>query len=98
MKTIFRILVILVVASIIGGLMYAAVSAAGNNTQTRTRDDLPGDRPAPPDGEFRPERDGDREGFEGGFMLPFGMVKSLVLMCIIGVPYFFWRRRNQLAR
>jgi hypothetical protein len=93
MKTIFRILAILVVAALIGGAIYTAVSAAGSATTGGESGEFTGDRPPRPEGEFRP--DGDRDGdFEGGLMLPFGAVKSLVLMGVIGIPYYFWRKKS----
>jgi orotate phosphoribosyltransferase len=79
MKTLFRILIILVITSIIGGLMYAGVSAAGATS-------FEGERPQMPEGaEFRPEREehGERDGLD----IPGGMVKALVLMSIAGGVY-----------
>jgi ABC-type Fe3+-siderophore transport system permease subunit len=91
MKTISQILIILLVAALLGGVMYAAVSAGGDMTQMRERGDFDERRPAPLDGQLPPERD-------GRVILPFGVVKSLVLMSLIGVPYFFWRKRAQRLR
>jgi hypothetical protein len=94
MKIISRILIILVVASLVGGAMYAAVSAGGNMTQTRTRGDFDGQRS--PGGEFRPDREGRPEG---GVMLPFGVVKSLILTGIVAAIYFntskWWVKRKR---
>lgn len=82
MKIIFRILLILVVASLIGGLMYAGVNASGSSS---VQTSFEGERPLPPDSEeFRPDGERD-EG--GGFEFPFGVVKSLVLMSIAGGVY-----------
>jgi hypothetical protein len=79
MKTIFRVLVILVVAAIVGGTIFAAVNhvSAGAGPQRAFEE---GNRP------FRP--DGDRERTQGGFGLPFGVVKSLVIISIIAAIYF----------
>lgn len=72
MKTLFRVLVILVAASIIGGLMYVGVSASGASTANFEEGD---GRPQRPNGaEFRPEHDeheehenrGDRMTFRAG--------------------------------
>lgn len=83
MKTIFRVLVILVAASIIGGLMYAGVSASGSSTANFEEGE---GRPQPPEGaEFRPE--GEREEREGGFGVPTGIIKALVLMLVAGGIY-----------
>ena len=88
MKTSFQILVILVVAALIGGIMYGMVNAAG--AQTQTRGDFDGGRPVPPNGEFR---EGGHEPSEGGVTLPFGAVKSLAVVSMIGAPYFWWRNK-----
>ena len=87
MKTIFRILIILVVTSIVGGLMYAGVSAMGS--ATTNFEDGEG-RPQLPEGaEFSPDREEheEREGRDGGFGFPGGVIKSLVLMSIAGGIY-----------
>ncbi|MBN8655219.1 MAG: hypothetical protein J0M11_05725 [Anaerolineae bacterium] len=87
MKTIFRILIILVVTAIVGGLMYAGVSASGS--ATTTFEDGEG-RPQLPEGaEFRPEHEEHegREGRDGGFGFPGGVVKSLILMSVAGGIY-----------
>ncbi len=88
MKTVYRVLVILVVAALLGGMMYAAVSASGTSGASERRE-FDEERFARPEGNFRPERE------EGGVRLPFGVVKSLVLMALVGVPYFFWSRRKR---
>lgn len=91
MKTLFRVLIILVAASIIGGLMYAGVSAAGTTS-------FEGERPQMPEGaEFRPEREehGEREG---GFGFPGGVIKSLVLMSVSGGIYFAVARAGRKAK
>jgi len=101
MKIISQILIILIVATLIGGAMYAAVNAAGDMTQTRTRGEFDGQRPPPLNGEFRPEHDGGREGREGGgwIFLPFGMVKNIFVVGIIAAIYFnaskWWIKRKR---
>ena len=76
MTTLYRILIILVVASIIGGAIYMAVgggSSAGQQPpQMRS------------DGQPRPEGGEDREGGDG---LPFGILKSLVIMSVASGVY-----------
>ncbi len=74
MSTLYRILVILVVATLIGGLFYAAVGS-GNST---------GGSPAPENGHRRPEGGEEREGDSA---LPFGVLKSLVIMSIASGVY-----------
>jgi ABC-type Fe3+-siderophore transport system permease subunit len=91
MKVISQILIILLAAALIGGVMYAVVSAGGDMTQMRERGDFDGERPAPLDGQLPPERD-------GRIVIPFGVFKSLVLMSLVGVPYFLWRKRAQRLR
>lgn len=76
MSTLYRIMVILVVAAIIGGAIFAMVGSGSSSSQPA------GGRPA---GEsFRPEGGEEREGGSG---LPFGMVKSLALMSVAGGVY-----------
>ena len=87
MKTLFRVLVIMVVASIIGGLMYAGVSASGSSTTNFEEGE---GRPQRPEGaEFRPEHDEheEHENRGDGFDLPGGSVKALVLMSLAGGVY-----------
>lgn len=87
MNTLFRVLIILVVASIIGGLMYVAVDASGSSSFEEGR---------PGGGQFRPDGDGDGDAFRpegegrgerGGFGFPAGIIKALVLMSIAGGIY-----------
>lgn len=86
MKTLFRVLIILAAASIIGGLMYAGVSASGPTTGLPNFEEG-GERPQLPEGvEFRPEG-GEREERDGGFGFPGGVIKALVLMSFAGGIY-----------
>ena len=78
MTTLYRILIILVVASIIGGAIYMAVGGGGSSS---------GQQPPQmqPDGQHRPEgREGHEEGGDG---LPFGILKSLVIMSVASGVY-----------
>ena len=76
MTTLYRILIILVVAAMIGGAIYLAVgggdSAGQQPPQMRS------------DGQSRPE---GGEGREGGDGLPFGILKSLVIMSVASGVY-----------
>ena len=84
MKTLFRVLIILVAASLIGGLMYAGVSASGPTTSLPNFEEGE-ERPELPEGmEFRPEG-GERD--EGGLGFPGGVIKAIVLMSIAGGIY-----------
>ena len=78
MKTLFRILIILVVASLIGGAIFAAVNGNGSASQRSSFQRPEGDRPHP---------EGDHEGHDGGFGLPFGVFKSFAVISIIAVVY-----------
>ena len=77
MTTLYRILIILVVALIIGGAIYKAVGGGGSSS---------GQQPPQmqPDGQHRPEGGEDREGGDG---LPFGILKSLVIMSVASGVY-----------
>jgi hypothetical protein len=94
MKTIGRILIILVVFSALSGLMVLAVNASGSNTpnfdgapaQFRPQGDgdgirLEGDQFNPEGGQTRPER-GER-GDTGGPRWMFGLVKNVGVMALL---------------
>lgn len=86
MNTLFRVLIILVVAVIIGGLMYVGVSAS--NSSNNGFPEFEGGRQRPEGSEFRPEGDHDGErGERGGFGFPGGIIKALVLMTVAGSIY-----------
>jgi hypothetical protein len=79
MKILFRVLVILVVASLIGGAIFALVNVSGAASQRSSVQRPEGDR-------FRPEG-GERDQSNGGFFLPFGMIKNLAVISIIAAIY-----------
>ncbi|MBN8579616.1 MAG: hypothetical protein J0L96_03000 [Anaerolineae bacterium] len=91
MKTLLRVLIILVVASLISGLMYAAVNASSSSNGSS----LDGGRPS---GQFRPDGDEEHEerGERGGFGFPGGIIKALALMSIAGGIYsvIVWTRKQ----
>lgn len=73
MKIIFKILAILVVAVLVGGLFYGTVTiASAGATQTSVSE-----RPLPPDG----------EEFDGGIQFPVESIKSLAIISIVGALY-----------
>ena len=76
MTSLYRILIILVVASIIGGAIYMAVGG-GSSAGQPSASIRSGDQPRPEGGE-------DREGGDG---LPFGILKSLVIMSVASGVY-----------
>jgi hypothetical protein len=77
MKTIFKILMILIVAVLIGGLFYGVVTAASSGTsQTSFRE-------RPSGGEFaQPDRDS-----AGGIQFPADAIKNLVIISIVSILY-----------
>jgi hypothetical protein len=86
MKVLFRILVILVAASLVGGAMFALVNVSGNGSRKNSFQQREGNGQFNPNGGFRPE--GDREGGRGGALgLGFGLVKNLVVVAIIAIVY-----------
>jgi hypothetical protein len=91
MKVLFRILVILVVASLVGGAMFALVNVSGNGTQQRSFRRPEGSQFPQNNGGFRPDGErgrGDREGGRGGVLgLGFGLVKNLLVVAIIAIVY-----------
>ena len=95
MKTIFNILVILVVAVLVGGLFYGAVTLTSSGTdQTLIQErPLPGDFPT--DGEFSPP---DRDESAGGVQIPVDMIKNLAIIVVVAVVYLnitkFFVRKN----
>jgi|GEM_PF-1012416 len=105
MKIIFRIVLILAAAAILGGAMYAAVNTVGASASFGER----GERMRPTDGDgdredmFRSEHEGRERDFDDGrgFFLPFGMVKALIFISVTAAIYYFaeqfTRRKKRLA-
>jgi len=81
MKTIFKILVIFVLAVLVGSLFYGAVTAISSGTDQSS---MPTDGQFPADGEFSPH---DREGDVGGLQFPADAVKNLAIISIVSVVY-----------
>ena len=60
MNTIFKILVILVVAVLVGGLLYGVVTAISSSSQSPRFAEGSSNEQIPPDGNFdRPDHDGE---------------------------------------
>ena len=78
MKTISRMLTILLVATLIGGLFYSVVSAGSSSTSQTSISE----RPA---GDF-PQPDGD-EREDGGISFPAESIKSLAIISIVSAVY-----------
>jgi hypothetical protein len=80
MKTIFKILVILVVAALIGGLFYGVVTATSSGTSQSSLSE----RPSPVDREFAsPDRGDDT----GGIQFPADAVKNLMIISVVSIIY-----------
>ncbi len=105
MKTIFRIIVILAAATIVGSLLYAGVMSAGT-TSGFNGFDGDGDRPQFEAGrEVRPDGfgenlnpEGERRGHDesGGF--PGGILKAIVLMSVAGGIYSLFVSGGRTAK
>lgn len=83
MKTIFKILVILVAAVLVGGLFYSVVTATSSGTDQSSMPEKPTNGELPTDGEFSPP---DRED-AGGIQFPADAVKNLVIISVVSVVY-----------
>ena len=77
MKTISRIIIILLVTTLIGGLFYSAVSAGSSSTDQTTISERP-------TGDF-PQPDGDID--EGEISFPAESIKSLAIISIVCAAY-----------
>jgi hypothetical protein len=91
MKTIFNILVIFVVAVLVGGLFYGAVTLTSSGT------DQPSVQERPTGGDFPPDRDGS----SGEVQLPVDMIKNLAIISVVAVGYlnitkFFGRKKTTM--
>ena len=84
MKTIFKILVIVVVAVLVGSLFYGAVTVISSGTDQSFMPARPTDGEFPADGEFSPH---DRQGDVGGLQFPADAVKNLAIISIVSVVY-----------
>lgn len=88
MKTIFRIIIILLVATLIGGLFYGAVSSGSSSAGQTSFSERPG-------GDFaRP--DGDREHGGGGF--PVESIKNLAIISIICALYLNFVKKPVVSK
>jgi hypothetical protein len=74
MKTIFKILVILVVAALVGGLFYEVVTATSSGTNQSRPVNEQFNRP-------------DRGGEAGGIQFPTDSIKSLAIISLVSLIY-----------
>lgn len=86
MNIFFRTLIILVVTTIIGGLMFAGVTVLDTLDDNGQPDVDVIRLPSTESREFRPDGD-DQDGRDGGFGFPGGIIKTLALMSIAGGVY-----------
>ena len=83
MKTIFKILVILVVAALVGGMFYGVVTATSSGTDQSSMPERPVDGEFHTDGELAPP---DRED-AGGIQFPADAVKNLLIISVVSMIY-----------
>lgn len=83
MKTIFKILVILVAAVLVGGLFYSVVTATSSGAAQPTSLERPTDGVFSADGSFAPP---DREE-TSGIQFPADAIKNLVIISVVSVIY-----------
>ena len=92
MKTIFKVLVILVVVLTLGALFYGVVTATSSGGVAGS---LVHERPV---GGFRP----GSEGLSGGIQLPVEMIKNLLLISMIVAAYLkiskYFRSQKAITR
>ena len=85
MKTISRIIIILLVATLIGGLFYSVVNAGSSSmSQTSISERSAGDFPQPDDEEFE----------EGGIAFPAESIKSLAILSIVSAVYLNFVKKS----
>ena len=88
MKTFFKILSILIVAALVGGLLYGAVTGMSVGQGTRARST---------NGEFNRR---DHQNFGGGLQFPADSIKNLLIISIVAMTYLkysSWVGRKKLA-
>ena len=92
MKTIFKVLVILVVVLTLGALFYGVVTATSSGGAAGS---LIHEKPT---GGFRP----DGERFSGGIQFPMEMIKNLLLISVIVAAYWniskYFRSQKAITR
>lgn len=96
MRTLGRMLIILLAITIVMGVMYVAVNSVPTNAPAQSPRPDRGDRPKPPD------RDRGERSEGGGFRLVLSALKNTVVIAIIValvvVPKGWLRRRKRQAQ
>jgi len=83
MKTIFKILVILVVAALVSGMFYGVVTATSSGTDQSSMPERPADGEFPIDSEFTlPDREDT-----GGIQFPVDVIKNLLIISVVSMIY-----------
>jgi hypothetical protein len=83
MKTVFKILVILVAAVLVGGLFYGVVAASSSSAAQQAILERLTDREFPADGSFaRPDREETN-----GIQFPVDALKNLAIISVVSVIY-----------
>jgi len=110
MKTLGRILIVLIAFVLVMGITYVVVNAGGASTTGAPRFEN-GERPLPGDVQFQPVQrppgddfEGRREGGERGFGeagMMFGFIKNTaiiaVIVALIAVPKYWLKNRKQVT-
>ncbi len=92
MKTIFRILVILVLAAVVSGVFYGVVTATSSGTDQSSRHERPADGEFPADGQMSHSGRGEADGMQ----FPADAIKNLAIISIVGAIY--WNAVRWLGR
>jgi len=98
MNTLFKILVILIVAIVVGGMFYGIVNITSSGLDQSSIAERPTGEEFSADGELaRPERIDD----VGGILFPVEMIKNLAIISIVSLIYLntsrlFGRKRSVL--
>ncbi|MBL8078563.1 MAG: hypothetical protein JNM55_11420 [Anaerolineales bacterium] len=84
MNTVFKILVILVGATLVGGLLYGVVTVTSSSQSPQFTEGSSSGQ-LPPDGNFdRPDHDGESSGIQ----FPMDSIKNLAIISVVGALYF----------
>jgi hypothetical protein len=89
MKTISRLIIILLVAVLIGGLFFRIVNAGSSSISQTNVSEIPiGDFPQPDGGEYE----------EGGMSFPAESIKSLAIISIVSAVYLNTTKKSAVKK